>query len=241
MQKCGRNTALPLPPASACLFELNERSFSAILLLNQTTPIPDGMIPIDPRVAEILASVRHAFTEKGFDGATMQDLARAAGMSVGNFYRYFRSKADIVAAMIESDLCKIEAEFAELKTADTPFERLKAGIRDRLPMHQTQKDGDLWAEISAAAQRNDQIGAAALRMEARLNAAMLGVIAHQTGLPMTEAAARFGAEADFILLLFKAASCLGGAESTHRNHLNALIFRSIDQTLDSIAQMARIS
>ena len=47
--------------------------------------------PADLRSAMILASVRRAFTEKGFDGASMQDLAREAGMSVGHFYRYFPS------------------------------------------------------------------------------------------------------------------------------------------------------
>ena len=45
--------------------------------------------PADQRSVEILALVRQAFVEKGFDGASMQDLARSAGMSVGNFYRYF--------------------------------------------------------------------------------------------------------------------------------------------------------
>ena len=43
----------------------------------------------EQRTLDILALVRVAFAEKGFDGASMQDLARAAGMSVGNFYRYF--------------------------------------------------------------------------------------------------------------------------------------------------------
>lgn len=39
----------------------------------------------------------------------MQDLARAAGMSVGNFYRYFPSKAAIVQAMCGYDLAEIGA------------------------------------------------------------------------------------------------------------------------------------
>ena len=55
----------------------------------------------DQKVAEILSRLRDTFAEKGFDGASMQDLARAAGMSVGNFYRYFPSKSDIIAQMIE--------------------------------------------------------------------------------------------------------------------------------------------
>ena len=34
---------------------------------------------------QLLEGVRQAFAEKGFDGASMLDLARACGMSVGNF------------------------------------------------------------------------------------------------------------------------------------------------------------
>lgn len=209
--------------------------------MNQTAPFPGAHALTDPRVAEILASVRHAFSEKGFDGASMQDLARAAGMSVGNFYRYFKSKADIVAAMIESDLCRIETDFAEVLAAPDPFARLKRMIRDRLPHHQAQSDGALWAEISAAAQRNSDIGAAACRMEGRMRTALLSVFAKETGLALDTCKARFSAEADFILLLFKASASIGDAENAHRNHLNALILRSIEQTLDTIAQTDRNS
>lgn len=207
--------------------------------MNQSAPFATATVPTDPRVAEILASVRQAFSQKGFDGASMQDLARAAGMSVGNFYRYFRSKADIVAALIEFDLCRIEADFAEVLTADQPFDRFKEAVRLRLPQHQDQADGALWAEISAVAQRNSDIGAAATRMEGRIRAAMLTVIARQTGLSHAQAERRFAAEADFILLLFRAANCLGTAECGQRDALNALIIRSIDQTLDTILQTAR--
>ena len=223
--------------------------------MNQTTLLPQGA-PLadpnsgprnpdprvaDPRAAEILASVRQTFSEKGFDGASMQDLAKAAGMSVGNFYRYFSSKAGIVAAIIESDLCEVERDFAQVLASDQPFVRLKALVREQLPQHSANKDSDLWAEISVVARRHSEIGAAALRMEARIRAALHNVIARQTGLPLPDVARRFAAEADFILLLFKASSCSGDAYSSHQDRLNDLIIASIDQTLDSISQTTRNS
>ena len=67
----------------------------------------------DQRIADILLRVRAAFIDKGFDGASMQDLARVAGMSVGNFYRYFPSKSAIVEKLISCDLDNMQAEFAE--------------------------------------------------------------------------------------------------------------------------------
>lgn len=209
-----------------------------------STPLPpatraDAPAATDPRVAEILSSLRQAFLEKGFDGASMQDLARAAGMSVGNFYRYFRSKADIVAAMIESDLHEIEADFARLRSASCPFARMKEAVRERMPDHRQRQDGALWTEIAAAAQRNSEIGAAAMRMESRIQSALLDVIAKETDLPLDEATRRYGAEAQFILLLFKSANCATTADPAQDTRLNDLIFDAIDRTLDTIAETAR--
>ncbi len=42
-------------------------------------PLPHTHPRREERSHEILASIRQAFAEKGFDGASMQDLARAAG------------------------------------------------------------------------------------------------------------------------------------------------------------------
>ena len=218
--------------------------------MNQTTPIPENARltdpksdprDSDPRVAEILASVRQAFSEKGFDGASMQDLARAADMSVGNFYRYFSSKTGIVAAIIDSDICQMEADFDAMMNAASPFAAMKAAVREQLPKQAAKKKSDLWAEISLAAGRHSEIGAAASQMESRVRAALHKVIARETSLPLTEVARRFGAEADFILLLFKASSCSFDAYSSHQDKLNALVIGSIDQTLDSISQTARNS
>ena len=44
-------------------------------------------------------------------------------MSVGNFYRYFPSKAAIVEAMVRLDLAEIQGEFAEIQTSDDAHER----------------------------------------------------------------------------------------------------------------------
>lgn len=121
----------------------------------------------EERSHEILASIRQAFAEKGFDGASMQDLARAAGMSVGNFYRYFPSKAAIVQAMCGYDLAEIQGEFAEIQTSDRPM----VFLRDRILNHfsdEALKDGQLWAEITAASIRKPEIGEVSRQMESTI-------------------------------------------------------------------------
>ena len=158
---------------------------------------------LDARSHEILASIRQTFAEKGFDGASMQDLARAAGMSVGNFYRYFPSKAAIVQAMCGYDLAEIQAEFAEIQTSDRPM----ACLRDRILNHfseESLKDGQLWAEITAAAIRKPEIGAAARQMEQTIVSLLTTIFAHTTRRPVEEARSRYEGQCQMLVMLVKA-------------------------------------
>jgi len=211
---------------------LNERSFRT------EPPLQLVLTPTaDQRSTEILASVRQAFAEKGFDGASMQDLARAAGISVGSFYRYFPSKAAIVEALIALDLAEMERDFAEIMLSPHPMAALRAKLRRIIPDHQCNQDGQLWAEITAAALRKPEIGAAACRMEQEIVGYMTRVFAADTGLSVAEARHRFASHATFIVMLVKSSAGIN-RDTSDLDHLNALIFRTIDQTLDDVANAA---
>lgn len=191
----------------------------------------------DQRTAEILASVRQAFAEKGFDGASMQDLARAAGISVGSFYRYFPSKAAIVEALIALDLAEMERDFSDILRSASPMEALRQKLRQIIPEHQCNQDGQLWAEITAAALRKPEIGAAACRMEEEISGHLTAIFAAATGLTLAEARARFQAHAVYLIMLVKSSAAINRDIGPHLDHLNELIFRSIDQALDDISSL----
>ncbi len=48
------------------------------------------------RKAEIRASAAEVFASKGFDGASIRDVAKAADMSLAGLYYYYRSKDEIL-------------------------------------------------------------------------------------------------------------------------------------------------
>jgi TetR/AcrR family transcriptional repressor of nem operon len=48
----------------------------------------------------ILAVAGRLFREKGFDAVTVSDVMRAAGLTHGGFYGYYRSKDDLIAATL---------------------------------------------------------------------------------------------------------------------------------------------
>jgi len=53
------------------------------------------------RSAEILESARKVFARKGFTGATMDEIAAAAGLAKGTLYLYFKSKRDVYLKTLE--------------------------------------------------------------------------------------------------------------------------------------------
>lgn len=199
---------------------------------------PLSLPSADQRSAEILSRVRIAFAEKGFDGTSMQDLARAAGMSAGNFYRYFPSKAALVEALIAHDLAEMAADFEQVLAAPRPMAALRDLTARRINEPDRCEDGQLWAEITAAALRKPEICEAACRMEGQVISFLNRVFAAETGLSEAEVAARFPAEAAFVVTLFKSAAMIPPRHGELGVHLTALILRTIHDTLSRISQSA---
>jgi AcrR family transcriptional regulator len=53
------------------------------------------------RVQDLIDAGLTLFLQRGIEAVTIDEVAREAGMAKGNFYRYFRDKADLVEAVIE--------------------------------------------------------------------------------------------------------------------------------------------
>ncbi len=197
-----------------------------------TAPLPHTNA--EERSHEILFSIRQAFAEKGFDGASMQDLARAAGMSVGNFYRYFPSKAAIVQAMCSLDLAEIQRDFSEIQSSDVPM----ICLRDKILSHfgeEAKKDGQLWAEITAAAIRKPEIGEAARQMEDTIVTFLATIFAHVTRRSLEDARQRYEGQCQMLVMLVKAMAMRTSQCGPANPPLADLVVRIIDQILSDIS------
>jgi len=62
------------------------------------------------RVDEIVAAASALFAEHGFDGTSMNAIAKAAGLTIGSLYQYFPSRDAIVDAVAEAYLGAWRAE-----------------------------------------------------------------------------------------------------------------------------------
>ena len=61
------------------------------------------------RCSEILEAARHVFARKGF-GATVDEIAEAAGLAKGTLYLYFQSKREIYLAALRQSLAGLTEE-----------------------------------------------------------------------------------------------------------------------------------
>src|SRR5687768_1340637 len=62
------------------------------------------------RRRRIQEAARTVFAERGYAGASIELIARAAQLSVGAIYLYFRSKEDLYVSLIEDTLTVFRSE-----------------------------------------------------------------------------------------------------------------------------------
>jgi len=77
------------------------------------------------RRRRIQEAARTVFAERGYAGASIELIARAAQLSVGAIYLYFRSKEDLYVSLVEDALMVFDVEMAQVREQSEVGNRLK--------------------------------------------------------------------------------------------------------------------
>jgi AcrR family transcriptional regulator len=77
------------------------------------------------RRRRIQEAARTVFAERGYAGASIELIARAAQLSVGAIYLYFRSKEDLYVSLIEDTLTVFDVEMAQVRDQAEVGRRLR--------------------------------------------------------------------------------------------------------------------
>ena len=93
------------------------------------------------RTAGILEAARKVFAKKGFNGATVDDVATAAGVAKGTVYLYYRSKREIYFAALKFGIEQMYSALVdELRSRSTTEQKLRALIAAKLAYFDENRD-----------------------------------------------------------------------------------------------------
>lgn len=76
------------------------------------------------KLAQVLEGARAVIVAKGFDGASVDDIARQAGISKATMYRYFPDKTALFQAVMSRDCARQSSAVAEVVDCGKPLSAL---------------------------------------------------------------------------------------------------------------------
>ena len=126
----------------------------------RSLPRNRAQIPIEERRADLIAAATEVFLRCGYEGATMDGISKAAGVTRANIYWYFKSKDEVFAAVMTQllgrDFRALAAEHAELDAMSRltrglvsmrSYRSLHQAMHDRIMHHEGVRAAhDLWLE-----------------------------------------------------------------------------------------------
>lgn len=79
---------------------------------------------------KIISAAKAEFLKKGFEQASLRNIAMEAGMSAAGLYRHFTDKEALFAALVDPVLDKLENVHCSIRMRD--YEYLKTGLLDEM-------------------------------------------------------------------------------------------------------------
>ncbi|QQB34573.1 TetR/AcrR family transcriptional regulator [Achromobacter deleyi] len=163
------------------------------------------MRKIDParqqeRRRQILAAAAECFAENGFHATSTAQICARAGMSPGNLFHYYASKAEIIEALIASDTDTLR-EHRQAAAGDARA-ALIGWVDENLAQYRDPGFARLGMEILAEAVRNPRVHTLVMANESERKASLAALLAAVwQGVPRSAMPRPVEEMADMLLLL----------------------------------------
>ncbi|MGK5078438.1 TetR/AcrR family transcriptional regulator [Janthinobacterium sp. HLX7-2] len=141
------------------------------------------------RRKQVLDAAESCFSRRGFHGASMAEISKAAGMSAGHIYNYFDSKDAIIAAFVMQNMERVSNLMQDLAQREDPLQ----AVIDNAGEHVLESmDPKVWVmplEIQSEASRNPAIASMLQCADRRSRQLFLSIVKEgriKRGLPADE-------------------------------------------------------
>ena len=185
----------------------------------------------DERVASLLSAAAETFVEKGYEAATMTEIAARAGASIGSLYQFFPTKEAVAQALMGGHAEALYAKIGQLteRAAQWGNEELAGQlIRLFVDFRRRQPSFVVLTEVPASVPQGE-----ALTIRMRIRDELITLLGGRyPNLP----AAQARAGATVVQYMMKAAVALHAeTASTARTAAQAQLRRSLQLYLDDLA------
>ncbi len=119
--------------------------------------MPENAPPIHPRKLEIVEAAISCFLEQGYHQTGVRDIAKRAGISLGNLYNHFKGKDSLLAFIADLEAAELQDFISDLTSAAPPHARLTLFVTDFARYCERPENALLGIEILAEALRNPKI------------------------------------------------------------------------------------
>lgn len=118
---------------------------------------------------QILSAAASCFRERGIKATTMQEIAKRAGISVGNFYNYFVDGKDaIIDEFAQREVARLACEIDEIVNGRVSLEEQRRQFRESLRKQLAVQRARVKIEIIEEAARNGSMGDIVKRSDAQV-------------------------------------------------------------------------
>ncbi|MDX1593152.1 MAG: TetR/AcrR family transcriptional regulator [Gammaproteobacteria bacterium] len=116
-------------------------------------PVPERAPRQDNRRNALLDAAANQFAERGFHATSTRELAAAVGMLPGSIYYHFPSKSDLLVAVYDEGVRRIETAVAQaVDGVEAPWARVEAACTAHL---EALLDGSAYARVVVRVQPED--------------------------------------------------------------------------------------
>lgn len=131
----------------------------------------------DGRRRHLLETARALFMERGFHGTGVAQIAERSSIAVGQIYRDFAGKEDIIAAICEADtIAWLEEPVLAEAVADGDTEAIRTWIKRFCCADGCVDDVRLMSEITAEAGRNERVAAVQRAIDDRVRTNLVAAL-----------------------------------------------------------------
>ena len=106
---------------------------------------------------KILKNALELFAEKGFKGTSISDIAKAAGVSKGLAYNYFKDKNELMFAVFGLLTQELESVFSSINKKEKPDQKLKIFIESTFnKLRESEKFWRLYMNFTLSAEMQNE-------------------------------------------------------------------------------------